>query len=250
MKKRIKKRIVLITGASGGFGQDISIAFAKKNFKVILVYKSNTKEIINLKKKLDKIHTDYKIFKSDITKSYERKKIINYLKNNNGIDILVNNAGINKVSDFEKIAENDWDKIMNVNLKSAFFMTQGIFGIMKKQRRGRIINISSGAALYHGPKTAHYAISKAGLISMTKLIARFGAPFNIMCNAIAPGIIKTNMTKKEVKSKGGKNYIEMTLLKRFGKITDVVSAVMFLSSEKQNYITGDVINLTGGASLG
>ena len=121
---------------------------------------------------------------------------------------------------------------------------------MKSQKHGRIINISSGAALYHGPKTAHYAISKAGLISMTKLIARFGAPYNIMCNAIAPGIIKTNLTKNEVKGKGGQNYIDMTLLKRFGEISDVVSAVLFLASENQNYITGDVINLTGGASLG
>ena len=249
MKKDLKKK-VLITGASGGFGQKISLAFAKKNFKVILVYKNNTKEINNLTIKLKKLDCEYKIFKSDITITKERRKILDYLKKNDGLDILVNNAGINNVSDFEEITEADWDKIMDINLKSAIFLTQGIFRIMKNQKHGRIINISSGAALYHGPKTAHYAISKAGLISMTKLIARFGAPYNIMCNAIAPGIIKTNLTKNEVKSKGGQNYIDMTLLKRFGKISDVVSAVLFLASEDQNYITGDVINLTGGASLG
>ena len=163
---------------------------------------------------------------------------------------MVNNAGINEVRDFLEIKEKDWDKIIDTNLKSTFFLTQDVFKIMKKNLNGKIINISSGAALYHGPRTAHYAISKAGIISFTKLLARFGAKYNILSNAIAPGIIKTSLTKKEVLGSGGKNYINMTLLKKYGTLTDVSNAALYLSSNEQNYITGEVINITGGAYLG
>ena len=250
MKKKIKNKVVLITGASGGFGQELALAFGNLGYSLILTYRKNKQHIKKLEKKLNLINCDYKIFKINLTKALDRKKITNHLNKDSRIDILINNAGINEVTEFEKISEKGWDKIMNTNLKSTFFLTQSIFKIMKKNKKGRIINISSGAALYHGPKTAHYAISKAGLISMTKLIARFGAPYNILCNAIAPGIVETSLTKNEIQGSGGKTYIDMTLLKRFGKISDIVSTVLFLASEKQNYITGDVINITGGASLG
>jgi 3-oxoacyl-[acyl-carrier protein] reductase len=252
MEKKLQNKIALITGASGGIGQSIAIKLAKNGCKLILTYKTNYKSIKSLSDKLKLTDAKFDIIKADITKKRDRKKIIDHIniKTNNKIDILINNAGINKVKEFEKITEKDWDMLMDINLKSTFFLTQKIFNIMKKNFFGKIINISSGAALYHGPKTAHYAISKAGIISFTKLLARFGAKYNILCNAIAPGIVKTNLTKKEIKGTGGSTYINMTLLKKFCSLDDVSNAVLFLASNEQNYITGEVINITGGAYLG
>lgn len=250
MKKKLQGKIALITGASGGFGKSLALSLAKEGCDLILIYKRNIDQMRVLEKKLKLLDIKFDIIKADVSKMSQITRILKYIRKKKKIDILINNAGINKVTDFEKINSKDWDNIMNVNLKSAFFLTQEVFKIMKKNKFGRIVNISSGAALYHGPRTAHYAISKAGLISMTKLIARFGAPYNILCNAIAPGIIETNLTKKEIRGSGGKNYIDMTLLKRFGRISDVVSSVLFLISGDQNYMTGDVMNITGGAYLG
>ena len=249
MEKKLNKRIALITGASGSFGSAIAIKFAENGCELILTYKSNKKKIDILSSQLSKMKCKFDIIKADISKKKDRQKIFNKIQNNK-IDILVNNAGINSVSDFLDISEKDWDKILDLNLKSTFFLTQGIFKMMKKNLYGKIINISSGAALYHGPRTAHYAISKAGIISLTKLLARFGSKYNILSNAVAPGIVKTNLTKNEIMGTGGKNYIEMTLLKKFGSLDDISNAVLFLSSNEQNYITGEVINITGGAYLG
>lgn len=249
MEKKLNNKVAIITGASGGFGNSIATKFAENGCELILTYKSNKKKIEILSKKLRRINCKFQIIKADISKKKDRKKILSKIKKNK-IDILVNNAGINEVCDFLEIKEKDWDKIIDTNLKSTFFLTQDVFKIMKKNLKGKIINISSGAALYHGPRTAHYAISKAGIISFTKLLARFGAKYNILSNAIAPGIIKTSLTKKEVLGSGGKNYINMTLLKKFGTLTDISNAALYLSSNEQNYITGEVINITGGAYLG
>ena len=249
MEKKLNNKVAIITGASGGFGNSIATKFAENGCELILTYKSNKKNIEILSKKLNRINCKFQIVKADISKKKDRQKILSGIKKNK-IDILVNNAGINEVRDFLEIKEKDWDKIIDTNLKSTFFLTQDVFKIMKKNLNGKIINISSGAALYHGPRTAHYAISKAGIISFTKLLARFGAKYNILSNAIAPGIIKTSLTKKEVLGSGGKNYINMTLLKKYGTLTDVSNAALYLSSNEQNYITGEVINITGGAYLG
>tara|TARA_A100001234_G_C12635148_1_gene389794 strand:+ start:2037 stop:2786 length:750 start_codon:yes stop_codon:yes gene_type:complete len=249
MDKKLNNKVAIITGASGGFGNSIATKFAENGCELILTYKSNKKNIEILSKKLNRINCKFQIVKADISKKKDRQKILSGIKKNK-IDILVNNAGINEVRDFLEIKEKDWDKIIDTNLKSTFFLTQDVFKIMKKNLNGKIINISSGAALYHGPRTAHYAISKAGIISFTKLLARFGAKYNILSNAIAPGIIKTSLTKKEVLGSGGKNYINMTLLKKYGTLTDVSNAALYLSSNEQNYITGEVINITGGAYLG
>ena len=138
---------------------------------------------------------------------------------------------------------------MNSNLKSVFISCQEVFKYMKRSG-GRIINISSGAGQYHGPKTVHYAVSKAGVNSLTKVIARYGAENNILVNAIAPGVILTDQTKDEIYSPAGQTYLDMTLLNRFGELKDVATTCLFLASEDQNYITGQVISVSGGAYLG
>lgn len=121
---------------------------------------------------------------------------------------------------------------------------------MKNQGGGRIINISSAASLYHGPKTVHYAVSKAGLNSLTKVIARYGGEHNILVNAIAPGIILTEQSVEELASSSGKGIIDMTLVKRPGELQDVSNTCVLLASDEQNYITGQVISVSGGSYLG
>jgi 3-oxoacyl-[acyl-carrier protein] reductase len=247
MEKKLQNKIALITGASGGIGQSIAIKLAKNGCKLILTYKTNYKSIKSLSDKLKLTDAKFDIIKADITKKRDRKKIIDHIniKTNNKIDILINNAGINKVKEFEKITEKDWDMLMDINLKSTFFLTQKIFNIMKKNLFGKIINISSGAALYHGPKTAHYAISKAGIISFTKLLARFGAKYNILCNAIAPGFIQTEMTD-ELPEDLKKRYLDQIPLKRFASADEVAKVVVFLASDMSSYVTGQIIGVCGG----
>jgi 3-oxoacyl-[acyl-carrier protein] reductase len=162
------------------------------------------------------------------------------------LDILVNNAGINKPTDFDKITEKDWDLVLNTNLKGSFMLSQAIFPIMKKQRYGRIINISSTSGQYGGPRTVHYAVSKAGLIALGHCFARFGAPYNITNNNIAPGLIVTEMGDKMIKTKQGEKILENTLLKRPGTTKEVADLTVFLASNESSYITGQTFNVNGG----
>lgn len=166
-----------------------------------------------------------------------------------GLDILVNNAGINKRGWFHEITDDDWDLILGVNLKGPFICCQEVFPHMIARGGGRIINISSVAGQYHGPKTVHYAVSKAGLNSLTKVLARYGAEHNILVNAVAPGIILTDQTRDELASPAGQRIVDMTLLKRPGALADVASTCVFLASDEQSYITGQVISVSGGAYL-
>ena len=178
-----------------------------------------------------------------------RNAIQNILKKHERIDILVNNAGINKPTDFGDVTDKDWDEILNTNLKGSFMISQEIFSIMKKQNYGRIINISSISAQYGGPRTVHYAVSKAGLITLGHCLARFGAPYNITCNNIAPGIISTEMTKDEIANVNSSEIFKNILLNRPGT-TDVLTGIaVFLASEDSSYITGQTINVDGGHLL-
>ena len=135
---------------------------------------------------------------------------------------------------------------MNTNLKGTFMISQEIFSIMKKQNYGRIVNISSSSGQYGGPRTVHYAVSKAGLISLGHCLARFGAPYNITCNNIAPGIITTEMSDNIMSSELGRKLMDNTLLHRPGTVNEVAKTVSFLASDDSSYITGQTINVNGG----
>ena len=138
---------------------------------------------------------------------------------------------------------------MAVNLRGPFICTQEVFPHMIARGGGRIINISSVAGQYHGPRTVHYAVSKAGLNSLTKVTARYGAEHGILVNAVAPGIMWTDQTADELASPVGERIVAMTLLKRPGKLRDVAASCVFLASDEQDYITGQVISVAGGAHL-
>lgn len=240
---KLKGKVALVSGSSRGIGKAIATSFAKEGASVIVTYRNNE----NLAKKVVENFNDFLIVRLDVSKRESIKNAVKkIMKKYNKIDILVNNAGINKPSDFEEITESDWDLIMNTNLKGSFMLTQKIFPIMKKQKFGRIINISSVSGQYGGPRTIHYAVSKAGLIAMGHCFARFGAPYNITSNNIAPGLIITEMGNKMIETKLGKKILSETLLNRPGTTQEVASMALFLASEDSSYVTGQTFNVNGG----
>ena len=243
---KLEGKVALITGSSRGIGEAIAKEFSNEGASVIITYKKNKSLAEELNQKLK----NSMIIQLDISNRQNiRNAIQNILKKHERIDILVNNAGINKPTDFEDVTDKDWDEILNTNLKGSFMISQEIFSIMKKQNYGRIINISSISGQYGGPRTVHYAVSKAGLITLGHCLARFGAPYNITCNNIAPGIISTEMSDNIMSSELGRKMIDNTLLKRPGTTDELTGIAVFLASDDSSYITGQTINVDGGHLL-
>lgn len=248
---RLKDKVAVVTGSSRGIGREIAIVFAREGAKVVINYLKNKEAAQEVKAIISSDGGTSVIIQADVALRPEIKELFKDTFNQYGkIDILVNNAGINHRCFFEEITDEDWDLLMDVNLKGPFICSQEIFPYMIKQKSGRIINISSVAGQYHGPKTVHYAVSKAGLNSLTKVLSRYGAEHNILVNAVAPGLILTDQTKDELLSAAGEDIINRTLLKRPGNMNDVAAACLLLASDEQNYITGQVISVSGGAYLG
>ena len=240
---KLEGKVALITGSSRGIGEAIAKEFSNEGASVIITYKKNKSLAEELNQKLK----NSMIIQLDISNRQNiRNAIQNILKKHERIDILVYNAGINKPTDFEDVTDKDWDEILNTNLKGSFMISQEIFSIMKKQNYGRIINISSISGQYGGPRTVHYAVSKAGLITLGHCLARFGAPYNITCNNIAPGIISTEMSDNIMSSELGSKMIDNTLLNRPGTTDELTGIAVFLASEDSSYITGQTINVDGG----
>ena len=240
---KLRGKVALVSGSSRGIGKAIATAFDKDGASVIVTYKKNS----DLAKKVVENFNDFLIVKLDVTKRESIKNVVKQImKKYDRIDIVVNNAGINKPADFEDVTDRDWDLIMTTNLKGPFMLTHEIFPIMKKQRFGRIINISSVSGQYGGPRTVHYAVSKAGLIALGHCFARFGAPYSITSNNIAPGLITTEMGNKMIETKLGKKILSNTLLNRPGTTQEVANMVVFLASDDSSYITGQTFNVNGG----
>ena len=248
---RLKDKVCVVTGASRGIGRAIACEFAAEGAKVAVTYHSEAGKAAEVVEKITGQGGAAFAVQLDVSKRKSVRDVFSEVHERYGrIDVLVNNAGINKRGVFDEITEEDWDLIMGVNLKGPFFCCQDVFPYMISQKGGRVINIASVAGQYHGPKTVHYAVSKAGLISLTKVLARYGAPHNILVNAVAPGIILTDQTRDELESPAGERIVGMTLLKKPGELRDVASTCVLLASDEQNYITGQVISVSGGAYLG
>jgi 3-oxoacyl-[acyl-carrier protein] reductase len=246
---RLKGKVCLITGGGRGLGKAIALAFAKEGAKAVSIsYVSNEKYAKDTCKQLAELGTTAYMTPVEVTNRESIKAWVNHIIDTEGhIDVLVNNAGINKQGPIDAVTEEDWDEIMAVNLKGPFLVSQEVLPDMVDSGGGRIINIASVSGLYGGPTTAHYAASKAGLISLTQVIARWGAEHNIMVNSIAPGIIETDLTREELASGGGAGVVALTLLKRPGQVEDVSSIAVMLASDEQNYMTGQTISPNGGS---
>jgi len=243
-------KAALITGASRGIGQAIALAFARLGADIIMTYSQRAACAENVAEQIRSLGRQALVAQVEISNRANVQHLVQFaLKTFGRIDILVNNAGILQQKPFLEISDEDWDSIMDVNLKGTFICSQEVFSVMQRQGGGRIINISSSGGQLGGPLAVHYAASKAGVICLTKSLARVGAPA-ISVNCIAPGLIETEMTKQEIESKLGKEKNKQILLNRPGLVDEVAQVAVFLASEQASYITGQTINVNGGLYLG
>ncbi len=246
---RLKDKICLVTGGGRGLGKAMAVAFAEEGAKAVAIsYTSRPDYAEETAKLIETAGSKAYVHQVEVTSRESIKAWINAIAADEGrIDVLVNNAGINRQGPIDTVTESDWDEIMAVNLKGPFLVSQEVLPHMVSGGGGRIINIASVSGLYGGPTTAHYAASKAGLISLTQVLARWGAQHNILVNSIAPGIIETDLTREELRSGGGATVVGLTLLKRPGQVGDVSSLAVMLASDEQSYMTGQTISPNGGS---
>jgi 3-oxoacyl-[acyl-carrier protein] reductase len=244
--KLLENKIALITGASRGIGRGIAEVFAKQGANIAFTYNASAEAAAELEIALQQWGVKAKGYQSDASK-YDQAHLLveNVLKDFGSIDILINNAGITKDNLLMRISEEDFDKVIEVNLKSVFNLTKAVIKPMMKQRFGSIINMSSVVGVKGNAGQTNYAASKAGILGFTKSVALELGSRNIRCNAIAPGFIETEMTDKldENTVKGWRDAIP---LKRGGTPEDVANVCVFLASEMSAYITGQTINVDGG----
>lgn len=237
-------KVVIVTGASRGIGRGIAKGLAAKGYIVIANYNKSEKQILDLKKELEKEKIDIDIFKADLSKRNEAKKIVEYTINKYGkIDILINNAGISQIKEFTQITDEDWKRIIDTNLNSVFYMSQESCKNMIHNKRGCIINISSIWGLVGSSCEVHYSVSKAGIDAMTKSLAKELGPSNIRVNSIAPGIIDTEMNKN-LEKEDIERIKEEIPLEKIGNIKDIEKCVEWLIEDE--YTTGQIISINGG----
>ena len=238
------EKVAIVTGASRGIGREIAKQLAKSNIKVIANYNHSEKEAIELKEELKKENIIIDIVKSDIANREEAKKLIQFTLNKyHKIDILINNAGVSEYKLFTEETDEDWNKVINTNLYSAFVMSQEVVPNMVQNKEGCIINISSIWGIVGASLEVLYSISKAGINGMTKALAKELGPSNIRVNAIAPGIIDTKMNHKFLQEELEQIKEEIPL-ERIGQVEDISKCVNWLINEE--YTTGQVISINAG----
>lgn len=244
--KLLENKTVLITGASRGIGKGIATVFAEHGASVVFTYSTSVDAANALEAELQALGVQAKGYQSNAADFEQAQEIVeNILADFSTIDVLINNAGITKDNLLMRISEEDFDKVIQVNLKSVFNLTKAVQRTMLKQRHGSIINMSSVVGVKGNAGQSNYAASKAGIIGFSKSVALELGSRNIRCNVIAPGFIETEMTAKlsEEVVAGWRSGIP---LKRGGTPNDVANACVFLASDLSSYITGQVINVDGG----
>lgn len=241
----LKDKVVFITGSTHGIGAAMAVAFAKQGAKLIL--NGRKKELPeDLKNTLEQENAEYKYLQADLTQTDLEELSKKTWDLFGKIDVLVNNAGLAKDKMFIGMHEADFKKVLDLDLKVPFFLSKAIMKKMNKQRSGVIINLSSVVGLHGNAGQANYAAAKAGLIGLTKSIAREGALRDIRVNAIAPGMIDTEMTQK-LSDRVKKNILEQIPLERFGLAEEVAQGAIFLA--QNDYVTGQTIVIDGGMTI-
>jgi len=245
-QKRLLNKIAIVTGGAQGIGKSIVRKLASEGANCVIVDVDIQNAENTAKEVREELNVETLVFKVDVSNFKEVQNCVDEtFKKFGRIDILVNNAGITKDNLILKMTEEEWDKVLDINLKGCFNFIKAVSKYMLKQRSGRIINIASVVGLMGNPGQANYSASKGGLIALTKTVAKEFASRNILVNAVAPGYIKTRMTEAltEEQKKKLQEYIP---LNRLGEPEDVANAVWFLSIEESSYITGQVISVNGG----
>ena len=245
----LKGKCAVITGASRGIGKCIATKFAKEGANVVINYRNNEEEALKVKQELEDLGSQVLVVKADVSELEQAEKLIKEAKKEFGkVDILVNNAGITKDNLIIRMKEEDFDSVIKTNLKGAFNCLKSVTPIMLKQKYGKIVNMSSVVGVVGNPGQVNYCASKAGLIGMTKSLAKEIGSRNITVNAIAPGFIDTDMTKI-LSDDQKKKILSQIPLNKFGNVEDIANVALFLGSENSNYITGQVIHVDGGMAM-
>lgn len=245
----LENKVALVTGAGRGIGRAIAIALAEEGAEVIVNYNGSEERAKEVKQTIEENGGKASIYKCNVSDFEACETMIREIVKEHGhLDILVNNAGITKDGLIMKMKEEDFDRVLNVNLKGTFNTIRHSARQMLKQRSGKIINISSVSGILGNVGQANYAASKAGVIGLTKTMARELGSRGITVNAIAPGFVDTEMTEvlsEEIRE----NACKQIILGRFGKPEDIANAAVFLASNKADYITGQVISVDGGMNV-
>jgi len=245
----LKGKKALITGSSRGIGAEIAKKMAALGAEVIVNYASSKDRAEKVKSEIEEAGGTAHVIQADVSDFADTKNLVKEsYKTMGGLDILVNNAGITRDKLLLRMKEDDWDKVMDINLKGVFNCTKNAVRYLLKADNGKIINMSSVIGLIGNPGQANYSAAKAGMIGFTKTMAKELASKGVCSNAVAPGFIITEMTD-ELKDGVKEDIINNVPLARFGEAEEVADLVAFLASDKANYINGQVINVDGGMSL-
>lgn len=245
----MKDMVALVTGGSKGIGRNIANKLAEKGFNVAITYNNNLELANDVVEELEKKGVKSFGYKVDVSKKNQVDQLVKSVEKDLGtVDVLINNAGITKDNLLVRMTEEDWDSVIDVNLKGAFLTTKAVSRSMMKKRYGKIINISSVVGVMGNPGQANYSASKAGLIGFTKSMAKELASRGIRVNAIAPGFIRTDMTdslSEDVKEA----MLSHIPLGYFAEPEEVSNLVQFLAGNESDYITGQVIQIDGGMNI-
>lgn len=245
----LKDKIALVTGGTRGIGREIALTLAKEGANVAITYTNNEEKALAVVEEIKANGVNAIAVKANVVNKDQVLNMVKEVEEQLGtIDILVNNAGITKDNLLIRMSEEDWDSVLDVNLKGVFLCSKTVARAMMKKRYGKIINISSVVGVSGNAGQGNYSASKAGVIGFTKSMARELASRGIRVNAIAPGFIQTDMTdvlKEEIKEE----MVKSIPLSSFGQPKDIANLVVFLASEKSDYITGEVIKVDGGMAI-
>lgn len=253
MKKNLllNDKIVLVTGSSRGIGRAVALESARSGAHIVITYNTEADRADRVAAEIRGLGREALSLQVDVSSRVNVQKMISRtIKAFSRIDVLINNAGILQQKPFLEITDNDWERMMDVNLKGAFICSQEVFPVMQKQGKGIIINMASSGGQLGGPLAVHYSASKAGVICLTKSLARIGAPYGIRVNCIAPGLIDTEMTRDEIYSDAGREKTGQIPVQRPGTADEVAHAAVFLASGDASYVTGQTINVNGGLYMG
>lgn len=244
MTHLLEGKTAFVTGGSRGIGKAIVRTLAQSGARVAFTYRTERGEAIALQKIFPEavLAIEMEVTKRSSVEAAMRSAADHF----GGFSVLVNNAGINKPTDFDQVTDEDWDMILDVNLRGPFVCSQVALPYLKQAGGGSIIHIGSVSGQYGGPRTAHYAASKAGLISLSQVVARFGAKSNIRSNVVAAGLIQSEMAAAGLASATVAKAAENILLGRMGNASEVADAVAYLASDKSSYVTAQTINVNGG----
>lgn len=245
----LQGKTAVVTGGSRGIGEAVALKLASLGANVAVAYVGPQEEAEKAKQKIEETGVKCELYVCDVSNNEQVKNTVDkIIEDFGGIDILVNNAGIVRDKLVLKMEESDFDAVIAVNLKGTYNMIKNTYSHFMRKRGGRIINVASVVGINGNAGQANYASSKAGIIGLTKSVARELAPRNVTCNAVAPGFIGTDMTN--ALSDKVKEQMQTTIpMKRIGKPEDVANAIAFLASDDAAYITGEVIKVDGGMAM-